>query len=134
MNNAQARIDHLNSRFSKAGDVAFEPGISGLTIAKLESGRASARLALLGATVISYVPAGLGEIFFLSRKSAFEPGKPIRGGIPVCWPWFGADPTGKGLPRHGFFRLFEWAVDEVSCDADESSIVLSLSDSEETRK
>ena len=127
-------LKSLNAHFAKAEALRFDAGPQGLTVATLAWGGASARVALLGATVLSYVPAGFQEILFLSGKSEFQPGRPIRGGIPLCWPWFRAHPDDAGLPRHGFFRLFEWAVAETSSDSRGVSIELALSTSDESRK
>ena len=106
----------------------------GVVAARIESGNASASVALLGATVISYAPPGFGETLFLSGVGNLLPGKAIRGGIPLCWPWFGANPRKADLPPHGFFRLLDWEVREVFHDSSESSLTLSLQDSEESRK
>jgi glucose-6-phosphate 1-epimerase len=129
-----ARIEELNARFSKQGRIAFETGPGGVVVARLESGGASCRVSLIGATVLSYLPEGGGEVLFLSRRSSFQPGKAIRGGIPLCLPWFGDDPTGSGLPKHGFFRLFEWEVGGTSFQDGDSSVLLTLADSPATRE
>ena len=129
-----ARIEELNARFSKQGRIAFETGPGGVVVARLESGGSSCRLSILGATVLSYIPEGGREVLFLSRRSGFQPGRAIRGGIPLCLPWFGDDPTGSGLPKHGFFRLFEWEVAGTSFRDGDSSVLLTLADSASTRE
>jgi len=134
MLSSRGKPDSLNAAFAKPGAVHFDTGPRGLIVATLVSGDSSARVALLGATVLSYIPAGFQEILFLSERSEFQPGKPIRGGIPLCWPWFGAHPEDARLPRHGFFRLFEWKVTETARDSRGSSIELSLSASDESKK
>jgi len=134
MHPSPERVESLNADFAKAEAVRFDAGPQGLIVATLAWGTSSARVALLGATVLSYVPAGFREILFLSGKSEFQPGKPIRGGIPLCWPWFGAHPEDAGLPRHGFFRLFEWTVAGTTRDSRKVSIELVLSASDESRK
>ena len=71
-----------------------------------------------------YQPAGQRPILWQSKESWFEPGKPIRGGIPVCWPWFGAHPTDPDQPSHGFVRLTEW--EPVSSSATEEATIVIL--------
>ena len=129
-----SRLEELNARFSKQGRIAFETGPGGVVVARLESGGASCRVSLLGATVVSYIPEGGREVLFLSRRSAFQPGKAIRGGIPLCLPWFGDDPRDVSLPKHGFFRLFEWEVAGTSFEGGDSTVLLALADSEANRK
>ena len=67
-----------------------------------------AEIALHGAHLMSFVPKGQEAVLWMSKKSFFEQGKPIRGGIPICWPWFGGHPKNQNMPSHGFARLFSW--------------------------
>lgn len=80
----------------------------------LDGPAGTARIALHGATVLSFVPkkgpsAGR-DLLWLSPKATSGEGKPIRGGIPVCGPWFGPHPTLSSAPTHGLFRLRSWEV------------------------
>ncbi|MGL5247418.1 MAG: D-hexose-6-phosphate mutarotase, partial [Brooklawnia sp.] len=61
-----------------------------------------------GAHVAEWTPAGARPVLWLSASSVFEPGKAIRGGIPIIWPWFGAGADNDKAPAHGFARLSEW--------------------------
>lgn len=91
---------------------------------------AQATVYLQGAHVTSWRAADGVERLFLSSASAFEPGSPIRGGVPVCWPQF----SGRGpLPKHGFARTTEWVIESMASTADSAEVVLRLSDSEATR-
>ena len=75
------------------------------------------------------------DLLFVSDKAYYEDGKAIKGGIPVCWPWFGADPENLGRPAHGFVRNRQWEVTGSESLADGSTkVVLSIADSDETRK
>lgn len=60
-----------------------------------------ASFALQGAHLLSWKPAGEEEVLWLSNNTPFKNGVAIRGGIPVCWPWFGPAAQ-QGLPAHGF--------------------------------
>ena len=74
------------------------PGRGGLPRLVIRNPLAEAEIYLHGATVTHYQPAGQKPVLFVSGKSAFEPGKAIRGGAPICWPWFGPHPTDPSQP------------------------------------
>jgi len=77
----------------------------------IENRHASARIALLGAQVLSFTPRSDGrDRLFVSRSACLDGSKPVRGGIPVCWPWFGAHPSGSPLPAHGYVRTRQWRL------------------------
>jgi len=86
------------------------------------------RVALHGATVMSWCPAGGEEVLYLSPDAVFREGKAIRGGIPICWPWFNAHPTDPALPSHGVARSRFWKLDEAL--ENEEGVTLRLSMSE----
>lgn len=83
-----------------------------------------ARVSLLGAQVLSYRPNPRDDLLWLSPNTRLQPGIAIRGGIPICWPWFGAHPHSAGFPAHGFARTSLWT--ERSSQADEQSSELCL--------
>lgn len=99
------------SSFAIPGTVAIAPGKGGLPkVALTHRSGASAEVYLHGAHVTSWRDAGGNELFFLSRASNWAADKPIRGGIPVCWPQFG----GQGsLPQHGFARTRSWSLEKT---------------------
>ncbi len=71
---------------------------------------------------------------FLSEKAYYQTGKAIKGGVPICWPWFGADPQGLGRPAHGFVRNRLWNVVATEMTADGNiRVTLGLMDTPETR-
>ena len=63
-----------------------------------------------GAHVIDWTPAGHDPVVWMSEKTNLDSTSPIRGGIPICWPWFGAGRNGTASPLHGFARLSEWRL------------------------
>ncbi len=71
---------------------------------------ARARVFLHGAHVASFRPVGEAEVLWMSIRSQFAPGKPIRGGVPICFPWFGMHPEGGDRPPHGVVRLSPWTI------------------------
>lgn len=102
--------------------LAFEASPLGGTIVRLMHGNAQALVALHGAQVLNWTIDGSG-LLWLSPIARIRPGKGIRGGIPVCWPWFGDSPD-AGKPAHGFVRHREWQVLGSSASADGVSITL----------
>ena len=123
----------LNKRFGAAGRIAFRAGEAGLPIAALANRYGACEVSLYGGHVLSYRPTGHGPVLFLSKKSLFEPGKAIRGGIPLCWPWFGPG-ADASLPTHGFARLHQWDLRATEYSDDATELRLSLVDSELTRR
>ena len=107
-----------------ADRIAMKKGKGGMRYLELRRNGAMAHLYLHGAHVLHYQPAGQEPVLWHSKESWFEPGKPIRGGIPVCWPWFGAHPQDPERPPHGIARLTEW--DPVSSFATPSVTAATL--------
>jgi glucose-6-phosphate 1-epimerase len=85
----------------------------------------SAKISLYGAQVLSFIPKGGFDVLMVSEKSSFERTKPIRGGIPLCFPWFGGHAMNADLPMHGFARLSDWKV-IASEKADDGKVHLKL--------
>ena len=99
----------LNRLFAIPG-LAFEQGNGGLLRAVVNTLACRGELVLQGAHVTSWIPAGQQPVLWLSHKSNFEKGKPIRGGVPICFPWFGPKANDSSAPAHGYARLVEWQV------------------------
>ena len=88
-------------------------GRGGLPYLRIETPAASAGIHLHGAHVTHFQPAGQRPLLFLSGASSFEAGKPIRGGVPICFPWFGPRQDGGPGPMHGFARIAAWTLAEA---------------------
>jgi len=103
----------LNENFGLPGVLEFD-NQGDLVRARVTLPAASAEIYLQGAHLARWQPAGTGPVLFLSTQSEFAPGKAIRGGVPVCFPWFGPDQQqrsdGKPGPSHGFARTSEWTL------------------------
>lgn len=93
--------------------VEFSRLESGLEIISITNKFGSAKITTNGAHVLEYAPAGEKNLLWVSKKAYLTPGKPVRGGVPVCWPWFGSAPH-EGWPGHGFVRKEEWEVVEAA--------------------
>ncbi|WP_318462762.1 D-hexose-6-phosphate mutarotase [Photobacterium leiognathi] len=90
---------------------------------------AEAGISLHGGHLIWFKPAGEKDIIWLSENAEFDTQKAIRGGIPVCWPWFGK----AGTPSHGFARTSQWTLQEHRENENGVIVSLQLEDNEETR-
>jgi glucose-6-phosphate 1-epimerase len=92
------------------GIATFFDGPGGLTVLDVKTAGTSARMFLHGAQLTHWQPDGAQPVIFLSRESLFSEGKAIRGGVPVCFPWFGPR---EGQAAHGFVRNKNWQIEEV---------------------
>jgi D-hexose-6-phosphate mutarotase len=102
-------LTNLNTRFAIADRLSFREGPGGLIFAEVECEAASATVCLQGAHLTTWQPRGQIEpVIWLSDAAKFAPGKSIRGGVPVCWPWFGAHASDSKLPAHGHARSVMW--------------------------
>ena len=94
---------------------------------------ARASIALQGAHLFHYEPLFGKPLLWVSKAANFEPGKAIRGGIPICWPWFGKHATDSSLPQHGFARTALWELfDQDDSDEQQTVVVLRLTSSRES--
>jgi len=107
-------LDTLNQQFALDPQVQFVQDKGGMPMAVLDNGEARAEVSLHGGQVLSYQPRGQEPVLWLSNESHFRHDQAIRGGIPVCWPWFGSHPDNPNLPSHGFARTMLWQ--KVSTD------------------
>jgi glucose-6-phosphate 1-epimerase len=80
-----------------------------------------------GAQVTGWAPAGAAPVLYASTAVRLERGRPIRAGIPVCWPWFGPGRSGDLEPPHGFVRTAQWELVEETTTAAEAVFVHRLS-------
>jgi glucose-6-phosphate 1-epimerase len=97
------------------GRVKFAAGNGGLEKVIVTSNVSTAEIYLHGAHVTGFQKNGGPPLIFMSRKSHFAPGKPIRGGVPICFPWFG---NRDGEPSHGFARIAAWELKKSSAPPD----------------
>ena len=125
----------LQKRFGVSGIVKIEAGKGGLPRIAVNSGLAFAEVYLFGAHVTEFQPRGAAPVLFLSKHSAFDGKKPIRGGMPLVFPWFGPRTDMPDLPPHGFARTREWEIESCDARGDGSvRIVLTTSSDEGTMK
>lgn len=108
-------IAQWNKAFELSGQLQCVSGPGGLPMIEIDNGLARCRISLYAGQVLSFQPAGVADdLLFVSERAYYAEGKAIKGGVPICWPWFGADPEGLGRPAHGVVRNRHWTVQDTS--------------------
>lgn len=121
----------LNARFAIPGRLRFQDSGAGLPVAEITTPDAMARVAVQGGQVLEWQPNGHKPVIWVSKAAVYQPGKGVRGGVPVCWPWFGVI---EGRGAHGFVRTRMWEVREAKTGlADTVELRLGIKDDESTR-
>jgi glucose-6-phosphate 1-epimerase len=123
----------LQERFGIDGVLRFETTEAGLTVVQVTAPLAEATIYLHGAQVTHWKPVGKAPAIFLSQRAEFAPAKPIRGGVPVIFPWFGDRHDGNAGPQHGFARISEWELAFAAMAGDELHLVFTLGPNELSR-
>ena len=108
-------------------------GKGGLAVARVFGPAGTAEVYLRGAHVTAWTPAGGAPVIWMSEQSEYTPGVPLRGGVPICFPWFAGHPTDPTAPSHGFARLADWQLVEAREVGADVVLVFTLADSETTR-
>ncbi len=128
-------LAQLNNDHGIPGQITFVAGKGGFPLIEVCNDQATALISIYGGQVLSFKPQGSAQdLMFLSQQAYYAEGKAIKGGAPICWPWFGPDPDGAGRPSHGFVRNRLWRV--ISTEAlssGETKIILGVEDMEETQ-
>ncbi|MDY0135967.1 MAG: D-hexose-6-phosphate mutarotase [Thiomicrospira sp.] len=125
LTNLQQRFNHPNVRFYLRDQ---------LVMIELKNDFGQTTVTPHGATLLSYIPAGGTDLLWVSDTAIYDGSKPVRGGVPVCWPWFGAydaskmgaHPTDAAKKAHGFARYELWQVESVASVGNATQVVLSL--------
>ncbi len=115
------KAENLNKRFAIEGEVSFQTNPDGLVFIEVENRHARATIAMQGAHLMSFQPHGHEPMIWLSPEAKLKAGKSIRGGVPVCWPWFGPHQSNPKLPAHGFARTVPWRLNQVHALSDGST-------------
>ena len=129
-------VEQLNEDFGISGQVKVAEGKGGFPVVEISNENANAKISVYAAQVLSFKPVGETEdMMFVSEKAYYETGKATKGGIPICWPWFGPDPEGLGRASHGFVRDRLWTLLSVEAvSAGETKVRLGVTASEETEE
>lgn len=126
-----AELDH---RFGIPGVARVCEGNGGLPRVQVTGSSAQGEIYLHGAQVTSWKPAGNDEVLFVSAKSRWEEGQAIRGGIPICFPWFRAKTDDPHAPAHGFVRTKTWQLDSIVEDDVGVAVIMFTESDEQTRR
>jgi D-hexose-6-phosphate mutarotase len=127
-------LTEFNQRFAISHHVQFKEITEGVIIAEVSNQHANSNIALQGAHIATWQPRGQEPVIWLSPFAKFAQGKSIRGGVPICWPWFGPHATDSKLSGHGYARTVPWEVLETKALSDGSTFLrFSLIETEATR-
>ena len=128
-------IEQLNSDYGIADKAKFVEGKGGFPVIEIKNEYAEAVVSLYAGQILSYQPVNqTQDMMFLSDNAYYQTGKAMKGGAPVCWPWFGPDPEDKGRSSHGFVRNRLWSMRSlVSTQDGATKVTMGLVDTPETR-
>ncbi|WP_158942203.1 D-hexose-6-phosphate mutarotase [Granulicella sp. S190] len=126
-------INELNEHYGLPGVLIFRATASGLIHADITTPHASATVYLQGAHLTAWQPAGHQAAIFTSRKTELAPGKAIRGGVPIAFPWFATRHDGKTGPSHGFARIQDWTLAFAALSGDDLHLSFTLGPSDLSR-
>lgn len=128
-----AAIAELDRSFGISGIAQVVEGNGGMPMVKVATPATVGEMYLHGAHVTSWRPAGQEEVFFVSAHPLWKDGVAIRGGVPICFPWFGDKTGDAGAPAHGFVRTRSWQLESIE-QAGNAVTVSMLTASDETTK
>lgn len=98
---------------------------SGLEYIAISSSFCDAKVFLQGAQLTEFTPKNKKPLIWVSKDEDYQQGKGVRGGVPICWPWFGMSQN-EGWPQHGFARTMLWRAEEVNESEHKITVSLSL--------
>src|SRR5580704_2380415 len=111
-------IAEFNQKFGIAGIAQVVTGNGGMPMVRVASPAAAGEMYLHGGHVTSWKPAGAQEVLFVSPHSLWADGHAIRGGVPICFPWFGDKAGDPHAPAHGFVRTKSWQLESIAQSGD----------------
>jgi glucose-6-phosphate 1-epimerase len=130
---SMSALEALDRRCGIPGVARICKGNGGLPRIQITGSRAEGEMYLHGAQVTSWKPSGNDEVLFLSTKSAWQEGQAIRGGIPICFPWFRAKADDPKAPAHGFVRTKTWQLESIVEEEPGVRVSMSTESDEQTR-
>jgi glucose-6-phosphate 1-epimerase len=120
-----ANVAELDRQLGITGIARVSTGNGGLARVQISTPAASGEIYLHGAHVTSWRPVGKEEVFFVSSTSLWQDGHAIRGGVPICFPWFGDKADDPHAPAHGFVRTKEWKLESIATNGEAVSVEMS---------
>ena len=130
--------DELKDAFGLPEVLEFDEPYPGMPRARIRTAACTAEFYLQGSHLAQWQPAGQQPVLFLAERSSFTPGKAIRGGIPIIFPWFGSPDTSPvktslGASQHGFARVWPWTLRFAALAGDEVYLSTTLDQTEGVR-
>ncbi|MFT7172983.1 MAG: glucose-6-phosphate 1-epimerase [Paracoccaceae bacterium] len=126
-------IADLNAILSGTPELTVTEPEPGFPVIDVQSPVSAATIALHGAQVLTWAPTDHPPVLYVSPKARMTPGTPLRGGVPICWPWFGEHPEDPSKPFHGFARTRFWELVSGDLVGKVATIVFKLLPDEETK-
>src|SRR5712664_345894 len=130
----ESALAESDRRSEIPGTAAVVQGNGGLQKVRITSPEVEGEMYLHGAHITSWKPMGREEVLFLSSQSRWEQGHAIRGGIPVCFPWFGGKADDPKAPAHGFVRTKAWQLETIARVGDGVTVSMSTESDEDTKR
>lgn len=127
-------IAELQRKLGIPGVADVVNGNGGLAKVQVRSAGSSGEIYLHGAHVTSWRPTYAEEIFFVSSATRWEDGKAIRGGIPICFPWFRGKSDDPKAPAHGVVRTKSWQLDAITQAGDAITVSMTTASDAGTKK
>jgi glucose-6-phosphate 1-epimerase len=127
-------IAELNRRLGIPNIAQVVEGNGGLARVCITTAEAAGEVYLHGAHVTSWKPRGAEEVLFVSTQSRWEDGRAIRGGVPICFPWFAEKADDPSAPMHGFVRTKGWQLESIVQDGEAVTISLFTESDESTKR
>jgi tagaturonate reductase len=109
-----------------APGIRLVDGRCGLAAVEVTVPAATALIYLHGAHVAGFSPAGHQPVLWLSEFGAYSDDAAIRGGVPICFPWFGTNKTDAAAPNHGWARLADWSLVDTARRGDAARLTFQL--------
>ena len=110
-------LDEISKLLLGIPELSVTEPVPGFPVIEVRTKAAEADIALHGAQVLAWAPIGAEPVLYTSAKSDMVPGKPYRGGIPICWPWFADESDHPDHPKHGFARTRFWELTHAESGA-----------------
>jgi glucose-6-phosphate 1-epimerase len=129
-----AAITELDRRFGIPGIARVIAGNGGLAKVVINTREAAGEVYLHGAHVTSWLPRGAEEVLFVSSKSRWEDGHAIRGGVPICFPWFADKTDDPNAPAHGFVRTKDWQLQSIAQAGDAITVSMFTESNDATKR
>jgi glucose-6-phosphate 1-epimerase len=129
-----AAIAALDRRLGIPGIAQVVAGNGGLCKVAIATPVTAGEIYLHGAHVTSWRPRGAEEVLFVSSKARYEDGRAIRGGVPICFPWFGPKADDPRAPAHGFVRTKAWQLESIVQAGDAVTVSMFTESNDDTKR